>query len=206
MENKLDKLAEIVEYVANVKAAQHRKIGYFDDEDIRQEVRIKCWQLIENDVYDPERSPISIKNYFLLCAENRLIDIKRKLFDNCNSPCKRCPFFDARAKRNKEHDCKAFDDKQDCQMFAKYSEFIDSKRRVNSAQSCDNMEGMIGSNQTNMVEMFDYIVSKIPKVMQEDFQALADSNFDLSKTKIPKKRKTLLKAKMTSILKKSEDL
>ncbi len=67
----------IIEKIANQKAYQYRNIGFFDSEDIKQEVRVKCWSVLSK--YDPKKYTTDLKVFLSVCAENRIRDIKRSV-------------------------------------------------------------------------------------------------------------------------------
>ena len=74
----------LIEKIGSIKSLQHKSISYYDGDDINQEVFIKCWQAVEK--YDPN-CDTKLRVFLSVCAENRIIDIRRGLVYRHNKTC-----------------------------------------------------------------------------------------------------------------------
>lgn len=77
-------LVESIEHVARVLARPFR-FGYFDRDDIMQEVRKFCWEALQS--YDGERC---LKNFFYAHSRNRLLNLHRDKRMRNDPPCSSC--------------------------------------------------------------------------------------------------------------------
>jgi len=63
---------DIVEYLIKAKSAKIKTIGIYDSDDIAQEVRVKCFKIINKF----SSSKGSAVNFFGVCIDNSLTDLK----------------------------------------------------------------------------------------------------------------------------------
>ncbi len=163
----------LVESIARSKARQYKHIAYYDVEDIKQEVRLKCFTTLQN--YDPERAGSNIRIFFTICADNRLKDIKRNVIYKHTSPCAHCDWF-------KNEKCRQFHDTRDCEKCARHERYVMTKLSVNSPVSIE--EKRVVDSRSNAfidnVDMIDYIFSLIPSGMTSLFIEFKERNFNLS--------------------------
>lgn len=180
---------ETVEKVANAKAFQYRKIGYYDTEDLKQEIRIKCWSVINR--YDPN-SGTNLFVFLSVCADNRLRDIRRSVIYKHNKPCFRCPFWHKGAAASGVHDCLVYYNKMDCDRFAKHERYTHAK--ISSSQPIDIDTQRIEDHNYGVkqreVEINEMVESKLPNELVPLFRKFKSYNFDTK----------MLKAREKSIL------
>ena len=60
---------EVIEQVAHYKACQYTPVGYFEYDDLRQEVRIKCMQTLARFNRVPTKENLS--RFLSVCADNK---------------------------------------------------------------------------------------------------------------------------------------
>jgi hypothetical protein len=176
-----DEIFDIIEYIADVKASQYGSISFLDQDDIRQEVRMKCWEIIRDEKYDPNRSAANLKTFLTICADNRIRDIKRGLVYKYNKPCIRCEFYNKEADLQGRHDCIAFLDKSQCKPYRNHQKYIYAKLSGSHPASLYGRTIIDdkSSAETKNFEFIDYIETKIPEEFYNLFVLLKDSNFDL---------------------------
>jgi hypothetical protein len=61
---------DLIEKIARTKAFQHKNIGFYDFEDIQQEVRIKCWNAVSK--FKPCEGT-NIYVFLSVCAETVIV-------------------------------------------------------------------------------------------------------------------------------------
>lgn len=71
-------ISSIVEKIADNKARQYKKIAYLGPEDIRQEVRLKCFTALSK--FNIKKTKNDLFMFLSVCADNRIRDIKRSIF------------------------------------------------------------------------------------------------------------------------------
>jgi DNA-directed RNA polymerase specialized sigma24 family protein len=164
--------------VANTKAAQYGRIGYYDVEDLKQEVRIKCWRVIEK--YDPSFGA-SMFVFLSICAERRLKDIRRSVRYKHNKPCLRCPFWDKGASISGCHDCLVYHDKMCCERFANHERYVHAKLSASQPIDIDTQrveDEQHDAHQTRL-EIIEFIESRLPHSLTEIFSKFKRENFNL---------------------------
>ena len=172
----------LIERIAVSKSYQHRKIGYYDFDDLKQEVRIKCWSAVER--YDPNCGA-NIFVFLSVCAENRIRDIRRSVQYKNNKPCLRCPFWDKGAAASGQHDCRVYHDKIQCERFSKHEKFVHTKLSASSPIDIDTQ--MIEDNDfathLHKLEIVEVIENRLPQHLCPLFKKLKTQNFNLKMLK-----------------------
>jgi hypothetical protein len=80
---KYSDVEQIIEKIALRLANKYKSISFLDPEDIKQEVRLKCFSILGE--YNSARHDANIQAFFSISADNRLRDLKRGLLYNPNN-------------------------------------------------------------------------------------------------------------------------
>lgn len=180
----------IIERVASIKANQYRRIGFYDLEDLKQEIRIKCWSVISR--YDAQCGA-NLYVFLSVCADNRLRDIKRGVMYKHNKPCLRCPFWHAGAAASGIHDCLVYDYKMDCERFNKHEKYVQAK--LSASHPIDINNEKIADSFSSMhelkLDLVDYVEVHLSKSLLPLFMKLKTNNYNLKCLK-PKERNIIL--------------
>ena len=105
---------DIVEYLIKAKSAKIKTIGIYDSDDIAQEVRVKCFKIINKF----SSSKGSAVNFFGVCIDNSLTDLIRRHTLRRSNVCFYCLF-------NIKGVCQYYEDIDNCE---KYSRFLTNKK------------------------------------------------------------------------------
>ena len=156
---------QIINNIANRLAGKF-KFGYHDIEDMKQQARLFAWEGLEN--YDGVRP---LENFLWTHVRNRLYNFKRNNFGRPDKPCDSCPFFDKTFFNAKGYGCKAYDDHEECDLYAGWLSRNTAKRNImNTAQldleikGSDNMADLIDQKH-----IFNLIDKSIPVKYREDW-------------------------------------
>ena len=116
----------IVEYVAAVKCAKFGTIGIYNREDVAQEIRAKCYKILER--FDPKEG--TAFNFFGSCADNLLRDLRRKHTLRKTNVCSRCVYY---------RDGGCFLHAADLEKCKRYNAYLENKQRKESISKmlCD---------------------------------------------------------------------
>lgn len=181
---------DLIEKIAASKAYQHKRVGYYDAEDIKQEVRIKCWGVLNR--YNPD-SGTNLYVFLSVCAENRIRDIKRSIMYKHNKPCLRCPFWNDLAAQSGQHDCVVFSNKMDCEKYKRHEKYVQAK--LSASHPVDiNSQIMVDKTSTedfDHIDIIDYVLSSISSGILPLFVKFSQSNYDLKALK-PRDRKIMI--------------
>jgi hypothetical protein len=181
----------LIERIAVQKAYQHKKISYYDLEDIKQEVRIKCWAALPK--YDPQKFKTNLHVFLSVCAENRLRDIRRSVMYKHSKPCFKCPFWNEQAAQSGVHDCRVFDNKMECDKYRKHERYVQAK--LSASMPIDINSRMIEDknslNKVNLIDMIDFIRSRLSSNLLPIFDKFVNSNFNIKALR-PKDRMRLI--------------
>ncbi len=181
----------VVEAIARNKARQYKKIAYYDPDDIKQEVRIKCFQTLRS--FNPARSGANIRVFLAICADNKLKDIKRNIIYKHTSPCDRCDCCD-----HETGDCSLYPaDKKQCSKYQRHEKYVHTKLSVNSPISIEEKRVIDNRSQvySDRVDFIDYIFSLIPSGMLNLFGSFRDNNFNLDAMSNKDREKIMLTLK-----------
>lgn len=170
---------EIVESIARSKAARYRRIAHLGVEDIAQEVRIKLWKSLSK--FDSSRK-VKLRTFLTVCAENRIRDIRRSLLYKHNKPCFRCPLWDKAAAKAGLHDCKGFQNKLDCDKYARHERYVHTKLSANNPISLDDtrIEESRHDGYVSSLDILEHIYANLPSGLHTLFEKLKNSNYDFS--------------------------
>lgn len=193
-------VSSLIEKVARQKACQYRNIGFFDYDDIMQEVRIKCWRVLHK--YNPHKFTTDLSVFLSICAENRMRDIRRSIVYKHNRPCIRCPFWNQSMAQSGIHDCLIFLDKMQCDKYNKHERYVQAKLSASHPVDIDNQRIIDNKSDQhiNEVEIIDYVLSNIDKDLLPAFKQLLANNFEIRKVR-QKDRALLVKALKEILLK-----
>lgn len=172
-----DEQEEIIERVARNKGYQYRNVGFYDVDDLMQEVRIKCWQAIEK--YNPACGA-NLFVFLSVCAENRIRDIKRSVLYKHNKPCMKCPSWMAGAAASGQHDCRVYWDKMDCVKYAKHERYVQAKLSASHPIDIDGerIESEEQFTHTDRVDLVDFIESRIALGLLGSFRRFKQNNYN----------------------------
>ena len=184
-------LIQIINNIANRLAGKF-KFGYHDIEDIIQQAGLFAWEGLEH--YDGVRP---LENFLWTHVRNRLYNFKRNNFGRPDKPCDSCPFFDKTFFNAKGYGCKAYDDHEECDLYAGWLSRNTAKRNImNTAQldlaikGSDNMADLIDQKH-----IFNLIDKSIPVKYREDWLRFTNN------LKLPKVRKEAITELVVQILK-----
>ena len=173
---------QIINNIANRLAGKF-KFGYHDIEDMKQQARLFAWEGLEN--YDGVRP---LENFLWTHVRNRLYNFKRNNFGRPDKPCDSCPFFDKSFFNSKGYGCKAYDDHEECDLYAGWLSRNTAKRNImNTAQIDLEVKG--SDNMTDLIDqknIFNLIDKSIPVKYREDWLRFTNN------LKLPKVRKELI--------------
>ena len=184
-----DDFSAIVERVAELKARHHLNIGYLDEEDIKQEVRIKCWEImnrVDNDIGQPD-------SFFAVCAEHRLTDLKRSLIYKHQKPCFKCPHWNKDPEASGSYKCFRFEDRSECERFSKHEKFVALKIASNYPYNLHHEPIYDETSHRGMerVDLEDYIYTHLPEFFHPYFKTVQENGYNFKVLKA-KMRATLL--------------
>lgn len=176
------KIKKLIEEIAIATANKYKKIAYYDIEDIRQEVRMKCIKSLKH--YDPNRSNATLKTFLITCSHNRIRDIKRSVLYKHNNPCKKCDF-----QGKKKGDCVKYMTKSQCPRYREHERFIACKLAANKPLSLD--ENRIfdheSDNEIRLFDMIDYIYASLSPEYYDDLSVLVENNFNFKVVHVKKR-------------------
>jgi hypothetical protein len=193
-----EEMLEAIFEIARVKAKQHsrqNKALFLSREDLEQEIAIKCITALPS--FDASKSfGDRYKLFFYRCADNVVIDLKRRYVCYHKVPCKKCPEFDKAEKRRGCHDCKKYTNKNDCSMWRKYEKLNQSKFALGTLMgtvggSSDKTEDMTEtrtkdepcstSQEIKQIDLDDSIRESVGSKVFSIYEKLARNNFNVKK-------------------------
>jgi hypothetical protein len=200
-----DEMIEEILTISKIKAAQHsrqNKAMFLSQEDLEQEIAIKCISALPR--FDASKSfGDRYKLFFYRCADNVVIDLKRRHVCYHKVPCKKCPEFDKKAKNKGCHDCKKYKNKSDCKLWARYQNLNESKFALGTMMGTygsseqytgDSLStsktyrergrsdgGTPGSKNLTQFELDDSIMLSVGSKVFEIYEKLVENNFNMKK-------------------------
>ena len=114
--------------------------GSYEYEDIKQEAKILALQGLHS--YRLESG--ELENFLWVHVKNRLCNFKRKHFVRLDKPCLACPF---KAYIKKGDLCKLYDDKMDCELYARWANRNETKKNIISPVS---MNVVVDADESRM--------------------------------------------------------
>lgn len=185
------KAQETIETVADNKARQFSRVAWLESDDVKQEVRIKCYKILHT--YEPKKG--DLQAYLAKCAEYRLRDIRRSLQYKHNPPCVRCPLWDAKAAKEGKHDCTEFKNKMDCDKFARHERYVQVKLSASHPVNINDnvLHDESFERRVKHRDLLEYVYNYLPKSLLPSFRSFLNSNFNLRSLK-SKERIKLIEA------------
>ena len=144
---------------------------------MRQQARLFAWEGLEN--YDGIRP---LENFLWTHVRNRLYNFKRNNFGRPDKPCDVCPFFNISFTNSKGYGCKAYDNHEECDLYAGWLSRNTAKKNIMNTAQLDQ-------------EIFNLIDKEIPVQHREDWIRL------INNLKLPKVRKQVIIDLVLTILK-----
>ncbi len=126
----------VVEDLVRIKSRKFAK-GFLAQDDIAQEIRIKCYNSIDN--FDPQKGQ-SIKTFLNICTENHLRNLIRDRFAKFDPPCRKrgCFHYDPMGRPT--------EDSIKCPEYLKYMEKY--SRKCSVRMPCSIEESWTSSNDS----------------------------------------------------------
>lgn len=126
-------LLDVIDIITK-KLAYKFKFGYHDIEDMRQQISIFAIEGLKN--YDHKRP---LENFLWTHVRNRLFNYKRDNYQRPDKPCLTCPLYDPSLKESFSG-CKKFNNKQDCELYASWSQRNSSKKNLMHLTTIDEVK------------------------------------------------------------------
>lgn len=150
------------------RLANKFKFGYYEKEDLEQEISIMCLQVVEK--YDG-RKPL--ENFFWVHCKNRLCNLKRDKYERLDKPCIGCPFFDPN-KKVANSECTKYENKTCCELYDYWIRRNDRKKNLvnKSAEgdvSYNNHTYETEFDEEDKTKVLDIIDRLIPIELREDY-------------------------------------
>ena len=189
-----EQVIQTIDLIANRLAGKF-KFGYHELEDMKQQARLFAWEGLEN--YDGVRP---LENFLWTHVRNRLYNFKRNNFGRPDKPCDNCPFFDMSFSNSNHYGCKAFDNEEECDLYAGWLKRNTAKRNIMNTANLD-----IDIKQANRLDdvldqkhIFNLVDQAIPVLYREDWIRFVNS------LKLPKARRENIVEIITKILQEND--
>ena len=186
--------AQVIQIINNIanRLAGKFKFGYHDLEDMKQQARLFAWEGMEN--YDGIRP---LENFLWTHVRNRLYNFKRNNFGRPDKPCDSCPFFDISFSNDKGYGCKAYNNHEECDLYAGWLKRNTSKRNImNTAQLDLDVRSAEAIEETlDKKNIFNLVDKSIPVQYREDWVRFVNN------LKLPKIRREAVVTIVMNILK-----
>ena len=189
-----EQVIQTIDLIANRLAGKF-KFGYHELEDMKQQARLFAWEGLEN--YDGVRP---LENFLWTHVRNRLYNFKRNNFGRPDKPCDNCPFFDMSFSNSNHYGCKAFDNEEECDLYAGWLKRNTAKRNIMNTANLD-----IDIKQANRLDevldqkhIFNLVDQSIPVLYREDWIRFVNS------LKLPKARREKIVDIITQILQEND--
>ena len=185
-----EQVLQIINDISNRLAAKF-KFGYHEIEDMKQQARMFAWEALDR--YDGVRP---LENFLWTHVRNRLYNFKRNNFGRPDKPCDGCSHFDPSISNAKGYGCRAFDDHEECELYAGWLRRNTAKRNImNTAQLELDVRGN-GSIEDflDKKHIFNLVDKSISVSDREDWLRLVNN------LKLPKIRRESLVERIIAIL------
>ncbi len=148
------------------------RFGYYEKEDIEQEVYILCVNALER--YDSSQP---LENFLWTHVKNRLCNLKRNKYERKETPCLKCPLYDKLRQVN-DSQCQKFEDKCDCDLYKKWVYRNNAKKALSGASSSketsiiqanDVRKELNNHEHAEMEEIFNIIDRELPAELRQDY-------------------------------------
>ena len=189
-----DEVVQTINLIAHRLAGKF-KFGYHELEDMKQQARLFAWEGLEN--YDGVRP---LENFLWTHVRNRLYNFKRNNFGRPDKPCDTCPFFDMSFSNSNRYPCKAYDNEQECDLYAGWLKRNTAKRNImNTANlDIDVKQGNRLDDALDQKHIFNIVDQAIPVYYREDWIRFVNS------LKLPKSRRQNIVEIINSILEEND--
>ena len=147
-------IERIVYYFINVKQT---RVPDMDQDDIRQEIRIKCIHALQPKVFDPTKSSKTPYAYLRCVIHNFLYNLKRGTWTPNNPPCVRCDLWDRTIRK-----CNI--EEKDCRKMAKYRSTMKAKADLRTPIGFDEyyLNGQQSFSSVEEFELDEFVSMKLP--------------------------------------------
>ncbi len=166
-------VSDVVEKIADNKARQYKNIAYLDKEDIKQEVRLKCYTALSK--FNVKKNKNDLFIFLSVCADNRIRDLKRSIFYQ-HYDKRKCKFCHGQSLSSPSGfncpKCQVADNKNAFKMN------INNPIRVNNGL----LDGEFDL-PSKKVEILDYIKFNMPSGLMYIFDKLEKSDFKMASLK-----------------------
>jgi DNA-directed RNA polymerase specialized sigma24 family protein len=142
--------------------------GYYDVEDIEQEIRLICLQVLEG--FDGSKKADGLYCYLFAHARNMLIDLRRLKLGRTISPCKSCVYDDGGK-------CTKHDDITECQRYRTKLDNNNKKKSVINPQPLDPEQVPVLYDLASLLDnayIFAEIDKEIPNNLRRDYLRFLD--------------------------------
>lgn len=159
-----DEEYQVVEQVANT-IAPNFTFGYYEAEDIKQEIWIMCLEALPK--FDKNRGA-SLKTFLLVHCKNRLISLKRNKTSRIVLPClDKCPHWD-----DELQECSKYRKRSNCKDYSKWQSTINDKNKIFALMELDDTEAYYETDILEDIhkdELLSYIDENIPAKYRNNY-------------------------------------
>lgn len=142
--------------------------GYYDVEDIEQEIRLICLQTLEG--FDRSKKIDGLYCYLFVHARNMLIDLRRLKLGRTISPCKSCVY-------NEGGVCTKHENITECERYKTKVENNNKKKAIINPQPLDPEQVPISYDLAEVLDnsyIFAEIDREIPNNLRRDYLRFLD--------------------------------
>lgn len=174
------------------RLANKYRFGYHSVEDLKQEAFIMAAEGLEK--YDGKRP---LENFLYIHVKNRLSNFKRDNYERLDKPCLKCPL---NAYIKCEDKCTAYNEKEECQLYAKW--VIRNQSKKNIMQPVDIGDSQVLSPSTVSEVEEEVEGTELSKLIDKHLSVEYRSDYLKMKAghKIPKKRREIVQQAVLNIL------
>lgn len=157
-------IERIVYYFINVKQVRIPDMG---EDDIRQEIRIKCLHALKPGVFDHSKSGKTPYAYLRRVIHNFLYNLKRGTWTPNNPPCVRCKQWDRTLR-------KCLINEIDCKKMEKYRISMKARADLRTPIGFDEyyLDGQRTFGSIEEMELDEFISIKLPEGYLDYYQTL----------------------------------
>ena len=160
-------IENVVRSYVNIKRINVPDMG---DEDIGQEIRMKCWIALHSTTFDPDRHP-SPYSYLNKTIHNYLYNLRRGTIVPNNGPCNRCEYW------NKQNKLCTLDDTL-CNKYKQYKKNMQTKLALKNPIGFDKqyVENTVTYadvyDNHNIYELDEYVLHSLPSHLKNYYKLL----------------------------------
>ena len=156
---------EIIDNIATM-LAPYFVFGYYEVEDIEQEIRLMCLDALQR-FDDQHESGAKLRTFLIVHAKNRLITLKRDKLCRIFPPCLTCKEW------HKQSDsCNLYNNRGNCQTFSKWSRTTTDKHNLFELGELNDNDIFYNSNIPEEIherDLLEYIDQNIPTRYRQDY-------------------------------------